>query len=141
MSSSEPRELVLTLPSTFESQERAVEEILQFLESHALPEDEVHRVTLTASEAVNNAMEHGNRMDETKQVGLQVTILGGRVVVNVQDEGEGFDRAAVKDPLEADRLLVGGGRGVFLMDEYTDAVKYEDGGRRVKLVFELRGAP
>ena len=47
--------------------------------------------------------------------------------------GEGFDVTATPDPKSADRLMRSGGRGVFLINELMDEVRYSDGGREVRM--------
>ena len=55
----------------------------------------------------------------------------------VIDEGVGFDPAAVPDPTTPENLLRAGGRGLFLMRELMDEVRYNDRGNCVTLVLRL----
>ena len=63
----------------------------------------------------------------------------------VSDEGEGFDRQQVRDPLAAENRARAGGRGLFLMERLMDEVRYEDGGSTIVLrkgdASRLRTAP
>ena len=106
-----------------------------FLQSQGLADSIVYNVVLLMSEAVQNAMEHGNRWDAEKSVSVTIRRAAGRIDVSVTDEGEGFDVTVQSDPLGADNQLKDGGRGRFLMDELADEVVYEMNGRRVRLVF------
>lgn len=109
-----------------------------FLDAH-VDEDLGFRVALVTSEAVTNAIEHGNRMDASRSVHLLIEVSeGGGVRVSVTDEGGGFDPEAVPDPLRASALLAEGGRGLFLMRELADDLAYEDDGRRVVLTLRPR---
>ena len=110
-----------------------------FLDAH-VDEDLGFRVALVTSEAVTNAIEHGNRMDASRSVHLRIEVSngGGGVRVSVTDEGGGFDPEAVPDPLRASALLAEGGRGLFLMRELADELAYEDDGRRVVLTLRPR---
>ena len=108
-----------------------------FLNAH-VDEDLGFRVALVTSEAVTNAIEHGNRMDASRSVHLRIEVSDGGVRVSVTDEGGGFDPEAVPDPLRASALLAEGGRGLFLMRELADELAYEDDGRRVVLTLRPR---
>ena len=52
----------------------------------------------------------------------------------VEDEGEGFEREEIADPLASENLLEDGGRGIFLIERMADEVIYENGGRRVGII-------
>lgn len=107
-----------------------------FLDAHVPDEDLAFRVALVASEAVTNAIEHGNQLDANRRVALVVVASDERVVVSVEDEGVGFDPSFVPDPTREGALMAEGGRGLFLMQELADTVRFEEQGRCV--VLELR---
>jgi serine/threonine-protein kinase RsbW len=64
-------------------------------------------------------------------------VENGCLTVSVQDEGAGFSRTTVRDPLTEDNLFKEGGRGIFLIEEMADEVHYEMDGRKVNMVFQL----
>ncbi|KPQ00931.1 MAG: anti sigma factor serine-protein kinase [Bacteroidetes bacterium HLUCCA01] len=99
--------------------------------------DRREALMLALSEAVTNAIKHGNRQDETRKVTLGWNTSGDDLTVFVEDEGRGFDPGALPDPLNPENLLKDSGRGVFLMKTYCDAVRFENGGRKVVLSFSL----
>lgn len=127
--------LSLVLPSEFEVLEQVVNETEAFLLPRVGDADLAYRVTLLASEAVTNAIEHGNELDASKKVRMWLRVTPTRIELTVEDEGRGFDPARIENPLEADNLLHASGRGVYLMGEMADEVAYEDQGRRVRMVF------
>lgn len=97
-------------------------------------------VAISVSEFVNNAILHGNRKDESKQVTLELFRTPAEVVIYVEDEGEGFDQNQVANPLEGENLLKEVGRGIFIAKMLVDAVEFErgkKGGTRVKLTKKL----
>lgn len=104
---------------------------------HAGFDDEtVTRMALAVREAVANGVQHGNKMNPEKRVHITLKLAPHEVVVQIQDEGEGFDPGAVPDPLAAENLLKSRGRGIFLMRNLMDEVKHEfpdDGGTRLTL--------
>lgn len=126
----------LKLESSLEHMDRIVEETDQFLMPLGLDDELAYNIVLVTTEAVTNAIEHGNAMDATKWVHVQYVATETEVEISVEDEGEGFAPAAVPDPLAAENLLAGGGRGVYLIEEIADEVLYQDGGRRVVMRFK-----
>jgi serine/threonine-protein kinase RsbW len=95
---------------------------------------------LCASESVTNAMLHGNKMDETKQVFITAEVNSGRVVFSVEDQGAGFNPSDVPNPLAEENLLKTSGRGLFLMRTYCQDVNFEKNGSRIVLTF-VSGQP
>lgn len=88
---------------------------------------------VAVTEAVNNAIAHGNRKDKAKRVHITCTATKRSVAVSVRDEGEGFNPSILPDPLHADNLLRDSGRGVFLMRQLVDSVTYNQKGTTVTL--------
>ncbi len=91
------------------------------------------------SEAVSNAIVHGNRRDPQKLVHIQLRRAEkpAELRVVVEDMGEGFEPTAVPDPTQDEFLLRESGRGIFLMRSFAKEVHFLKGGRCVELVFPL----
>ncbi len=113
--------------------------LTELLTEWGIPEDLQSGILVAITEAVSNAIIHGNRQDPSKRVHLLVERLSGApwLRVIVEDEGEGFDPNAIPDPTSEERLLVESGRGVFLMRAFADEVNYQKGGRCVELKFRV----
>jgi CheY-like chemotaxis protein len=92
-----------------------------------------NNLKLALVEAVTNAMEHGNRWDESLEV--EVVCRAGRtsLEVSIRDQGPGFDFQHLNDPTEEDNLLCERGRGVFLMQAIMDEVAFQPPGNLVVL--------
>ena len=132
-----PETPLLTIPSQLEKLDD-VQNFTEGLKDWAnLDEDTLAGVSLAVSEAATNAIKHGNKEDEQKKVTIQATLTGNELRIHVEDEGEGFDPAGLPDPLAEENLLKPSGRGVYLMKQYCDAVKYSDKGNQVTLFFKL----
>lgn len=125
----------LTISSRFENLEEVVERARAFFGSVSSDEDFVYKAVLLASEAVTNAIEHGNALDESKSVQIEFISSNDSHQLWVEDEGEGFSPENVKDPLREENLLSDGGRGIFLIEHLADEVRYEKGGRRIGMFF------
>jgi serine/threonine-protein kinase RsbW len=61
-------------------------------------------------------------------------------IVNVLDEGEGFDPTDVANPLEPENVLKSSGRGIFFMRNFMDDVtisRRPEGGMAVRMLKKL----
>jgi len=126
----------MVLASEHANVEQAVEQAETFFSAHVEDDDVVYNLVLLTSEAVTNGMEHGNQFDPEKNVTLEFRVSGSAIEIVVEDEGPGFERGFVPDPLREDHLFASGGRGLFLLESLADEVKYEDGGRRIRVTFK-----
>ncbi|GIV58311.1 MAG: ATPase [Rhodothermaceae bacterium] len=130
-----PDRLVVVMASEHLQLERVVSLAEEFARAHEPDEDFVYRVVLLTSEAFTNAIEHGNRLDPEKKVTVEFCAAPDRIEVWVEDQGPGFDREAVADPLKQENLLENSGRGLFLIEQMADDVIFEKDGRRVGMIF------
>ena len=137
MSITDTKKLVLN--SEFEEMER-LEPFVEELKNWAFfGEQDSSRIMLTLSEAVNNAIVHGNNEDPEKQVVIRTTMNRDNNIleISVEDEGEGFDPDAIPDPLKEENLLNEGGRGVYLIEQYADDIQFSQNGSKVTITFRL----
>jgi serine/threonine-protein kinase RsbW len=88
------------------------------------------------TEAVNNAITHGNKLDESKMVSLDFKHTGDEYYFTISDTGKGFDYDHVPDPTSPENIEKPDGRGIFLMKNLSDRVTFLDEGRTVELVFK-----
>ncbi|MDJ0836954.1 MAG: ATP-binding protein [Acidobacteriota bacterium] len=87
-------------------------------------EDSRYWIWLATQEALNNAIKHGNKMDEKKKVDFCIQVEDDQFRIIIKDEGEGFDQGKVPDPTEEANLLKTSGRGIFYMRSFMDHVEY-----------------
>ncbi len=119
---------------------RAAEgKLKKILGSIDLTESEQHNLLVAASEAVNNAISHGNKGDPSKKVNVDVDYRDHEVVISVEDEGGGFNPDELPDPLLPENLLKTSGRGIHIMRSLMDAVEFEftSRGTRTRLKLKL----
>ena len=112
--------------------------------SAGLDEDGQHDISVAIRESVINAIKHGNRGDPGKLVFVDFSIdpaagdNGARALtIRVRDQGEGFDPAAVADPLAPENLLKPSGRGIFLIRNFMDDLQWgsaPQGGMEIQMV-------
>lgn len=125
-----------SVPESVVEVERMVDEINR---SATLSEDMYGNVLIALTEAVNNAIIHGNRRIAEKMVNIEITLSsnGRRLVVVVEDQGDGFDHLSIADPTLETNLQEEAGRGVFLMKQLSDMVVFSKNGAMVEMHFRL----
>jgi|DewCreStandDraft_4_1066084.scaffolds.fasta_scaffold00378_11 serine/threonine-protein kinase RsbW len=89
---------------------------------------------IAITEAVNNAIVHGNKCDKKKKVYFSVSATPKKVKVTVKDQGHGFNIDDVPDPLQEENILKESGRGIFLIKELCDDYSYKISPKGTKLV-------
>ena len=97
------------------------------------PGRDLYAVQMAWQEAVSNAFRHGNGGDRSKTIHLHYAVTAAEVLLEVADEGPGFDPDQVPNPLADENLYRLGGRGLFLMRAYMTWVSFNREGNRVTL--------
>ena len=128
------------LPTRLTAIRESQRRVLARLAELGYGEDHRFAVRLAIEEALINAMKHGNRMEESRQVRLAYRVLPDRVEVRVADEGAGFRPNGVPDPTVDENLQRPCGRGIMLMRSYMDEVAYSADGTEVHMV-KYRASP
>lgn len=105
--------------------------------AHNVHESRYGNILIALTEAVNNAIHHGNRQDASKQVTVGYEVEADRIVFLIRDEGPGFDHDHLPDPTDPENIEKPHGRGVFLMRALADSVEFEDNGASVAMAFSL----
>lgn len=113
-------------------------EVLNFLKPLTLSGGAAFDIRLCLEEALINAIKYGNALNKNLKVRLGVSYGKGRVKISVEDEGPGFDPGRVKDCTRGENLVRNCGRGVYLMRQLMDEVKYSPKGNRVEMVKYLK---
>ncbi len=132
----------LKIGSRFENIDLVQVTLDDALREMGLDEDARHWIDLAVREAVANAIKHGNGQDADKQVRVTCELQDGHLVIEVHDEGEGFDASQLQDPLSPENLLRPNGRGIFYMRNFMDAIDFgtsPKGGTIVTLRKNLEG--
>jgi serine/threonine-protein kinase RsbW len=106
-------------------------------ERFELDDDIYGNIMIAVTEAVNNAIKHGNAGDKTKNVHLSLSLNDSLLKFVVKDEGGGFDFQNLPDPTAPENLEKIGGRGIFLMKHLSDQVEFKEHGRVVELSFYM----
>lgn len=135
MTTSEPK-VCLEIGSRTENVELVQIAVKASLQQLNLDVETSQSIGTAVREAVANAIQHGNGMDPDKFVRVDCCLDGDEVVIQVRDQGNGFDPKKVPDPLDPDNLMRPNGRGIFFMKKFMDDIQYSfesDGGTVVTM--------
>lgn len=106
-------------------------------EKFELNDDIYGNIMIAVTEAVNNAIKHGNLNEASKNVSLSLSLYESQIVFRIEDQGKGFDFHNLPDPTAPENLEKPGGRGIFLMKHLADEVVFLEKGRVVELTFYI----
>lgn len=102
-----------------------------------LDDDIYGNIMIAVTEAVNNAIKHGNNNNKSKNVHLTLSLEESMIKFVIKDEGNGFNYEDLPDPTAPENLEKPGGRGIFLMKHLSDEVQFKENGRVVELSFYM----
>ena len=127
-------EITIFLNSTMENIDKADHETRIFLNENGL-QYEAFSVCLCLREGLTNAVTHGHRNDSSKIVRYFLKRTDRKLIMEIEDEGEGFDWKAVerKEPVfESDH-----GRGLSIIRKYFTRYEHNDKGNKILMVKDL----
>ena len=127
---------IVSQPESINLVEKLIDEIKTDNNIH---EECYGNMLVAVTEAVNNAIQHGNKYDPEKMVHISYEIEPDQVSFTITDEGNGFDYMNLPDPTDPENLEKPTGRGVFLMKHLADQIIFSENGRVVELYFKTGG--
>ena len=122
------------IPSDLAGMRTVQGDIMASVRAHGFDDESSHAVRLALEETLINAIKHGNKLNPKKRVTVEGSVSDQEVEITIQDEGNGFIREDVPDPLHEDNLEKPSGRGLLLIEAYMTEVKYHDNGRRLHML-------
>ena len=125
----------LTIPSSFDEVHKVEQLIDRTCANLGVNEEFFGNVLIAVTEAVNNAIQHGNKEQASLIVELNVTDSSDSFCFSVEDQGAGFDYENLPDPTSPENILKDNGRGIFLMKNLADEVCFENNGKKVLIYF------
>lgn len=100
---------------------RKFEELLEKVKGHfKLSSEKFINFQIACSEALINAIVHGNRENTDKNVYTELENDNVFITVKIRDEGKGFDVNALPDPTDSENILKESGRGIFIIRSLVD---------------------
>lgn len=123
----------------FDSTEKGIKQfyqLLEYLKKTWNIKDAVYVNLVTAlSEAVINAVDHGNNREEKNSVYIHASKCEEDYTFTIEDDGEGFACHRIENPTDIKNREKPGGRGIFIMTYLADSILFTEGGTCVKMVF------
>jgi serine/threonine-protein kinase RsbW len=126
ISNPDPRRRVIELdiPNDVRFIERVVERVQrECLDHHFAQRQVMLNVPVALTEALSNAILRGNSDDPSKTVHVRASVDDERLVIEVHDDGAGFDIDACTVDVGIETLEREDGRGLFLMRKLMDRVE------------------
>jgi serine/threonine-protein kinase RsbW len=127
--------LDVTLPAMVDEIAPVVERILDLVKESGCLAGKEFEVTMALQEALTNAVIHGAQEDPSKLV--QVTASCDQtkgILIVVRDPGPGFDINSIPSPILGERIFSAHGRGIFLINQLMDEVRFHRGGAEIHML-------
>ncbi|MFH1005358.1 MAG: ATP-binding protein [Bacteroidota bacterium] len=132
-----PENQKLLIPSKSENIvliEKLVDDICDL---YNIKEEAYGNILVTITEATNNAIRHGNKLDSKKNIEISFEVKDGKLFFTVIDQGPGFDHLHIPDPTDPKNIEKPTGRGIYLMRHLANKIVFENNGSKVIIEFEL----
>ncbi|MFQ6092853.1 MAG: ATP-binding protein [bacterium] len=113
----------MTIPSDLKWMPKVVTKVERVVQEVGFDEEAGDFLAIAATEAVNNAILHGNKEDARKKVRIRFERGADRLTIYVSDKGGGFDPEATEDPTDPRNLSKRSGRGLFILKALMDEVE------------------
>ena len=127
------------VPGLVEAIPPVVEQIMEVIREQGCAEQSEFEIEVSLYEALANAVEHGCRHDPEKVVEVVVACEEHRgMIIMVRDPGPGFDPETVPSPIVGENIYADGGRGIFLINQLMDEVRYEKNGTEIWMIKGLK---
>ena len=124
----------LSFPAALDNIDDAVTEMERFLVQKKL-EEFSFEVILVSREALINAAAHGSELNPDKTVKLELRIEPAGLVMEIEDQGPGFNwQGRLKKELPGRETS---GRGLYIMKTYCDEILYNEAGNRLTLIKKI----
>ncbi len=94
--------------------------ISQYNKIAGIPEEKIINFQIAVSEALINAIVHGNKEDKNKSVFVSIECKENFFKISIKDQGSGFDYNKIPDPTKEENLFKEHGRGIFIMNTLVD---------------------
>ena len=129
------RNLRIRLKSEFSEQNKVEAFVEQICDQHNIYNNYFANILTAVTEAFQNAVMHGNKMDNNKTIYLDFEVQSDGFSFCISDEGLGFDPNLINDPTDINSDDANAGRGIYLIKTLSDHMEYKNGGRTACIKF------
>jgi serine/threonine-protein kinase RsbW len=124
----------VTLPGDVKTISPFIESIMAIVIEMGCAAGREFEIELALNEALTNAIKHGSEHDPLKQIQCCVACDHERgMLIIVRDPGHGFDPASIPNPVVGENIFSTGGRGIYLINQLMDEVRFEKGGTEIHM--------
>jgi serine/threonine-protein kinase RsbW len=125
----------VTLAADRKSVDPVVEQVMEAVRQMKGIDGKEDAIELSLQEALANAVVHGAKEDPSKTIECLVAYDEQRgLLIIVRDPGPGFDPSAIPSPTMGENLYSNHGRGIFLINQLMDEVKFHKNGTEIHMV-------
>jgi len=122
----------LTIAGSVKAIEPAVRQIMTIVDSMGCARGKEFAIETAIRDALANAITHGCGNDPAKQVKISAYCDDERgMILVVRDPGKGFDPKTIPSPVRGERLFAEHGRGIYLINQLMDEVRFRSGGSEI----------
>jgi serine/threonine-protein kinase RsbW len=126
--------LDVTLPGEIKVISPFIDRVMAIIREMGCAAGREFEIELALNEALSNAIKHGSAHDPSKQIQCCVACDHERgMLIIVRDPGPGFDPASIPNPVVGQNIFATGGRGIYLINELMDEVRFEKGGTEIHM--------
>lgn len=122
------------VPSQISLMHSILNYLMKRVEKSGVVNPENSNLFIALDEAFVNAVKHGNKFDTTKLVRIIAEVSSKEARFTIEDEGEGFNVAEIPDPTDTENLFKTSGRGVLIIHNVMDEVRYNERGNRLEMI-------
>lgn len=106
-------------------------------QTYEISDDRFPDILISLTEAVNNAICHGNKLCDEKYVLIDIIKEHNSIRCCVSDQGQGFNPESIEDPTQRENIELCGGRGVMIIKHLSDQVIFLNNGSRIEIIFNI----
>jgi len=130
----------VTLAADRKSVDPVVEQVMEAVHQMKCADGKEDAIELSLQEALANAVVHGAKEDPSKIIECLVACDEQRgILIIVRDPGPGFDPSAIPTCTVGENLFFNHGRGIFLINQLMDEVKFHKNGTEIHMVKRVNG--
>ncbi len=127
--------LKITLSADRDAVDPVVQSVMEMVRKIHCDADKHDAIELALTEALANAVVHGAKADPSKIVECDVVANEDQsILIVVRDPGKGFDPVDIPDPLRGESVYSDHGRGIFLINQLMDEVKFLKNGTEIHMI-------
>jgi len=132
------KEYFFEIASDTKNIHKVEDHIREVIDNLPLSEDVINSIMIAVTEAVNNAIIHGNKSDKNKHVNIHSIVFDDVLEIRIKDEGRGFILSNIPNPLLPENLTKDSGRGIFIIRSLVDGFKINSMTDGTEVVLDIK---